>query len=324
MKNDEDDFLKMAEGEHTFLLGDGAPLGNAVPRLQKAITELGLRIGAARQQGQGQKPGTATITQTRDELKTATIRPASVLRRQIGLVCTDALVLQALKPTVKDMEKGPDKDYLDYLQVLVDTPPTLDAKALQEVGYDETVRDGLATQLETLQNTAGATRQQQSKQTTATAQFGPALTAVREWLDKELDPLVEGQELAFPKLVTRYLELRRIQHTAGARRPKVLRGTTHFGIPEVVIRRDKVTIAAGTLRNKSGKGTLLRYYLADTPDALPTDGRGRVVKYRESPYIADLSTLGPDPNAPFLLVLQERQGGPGEYRLEYTPSGDTI
>lgn len=322
MKNEQDDYLTMAEAEHSFLLGDGAALAEAVPRLKAGRTELGLRLKAARQQGQGQRPGTGTITQTREELKTATILPASVLRRQIGLVSTDALVLQALKPTPKEMENGPDKEYLDYLQLLVDTLPTLPDKALQEVGYDGTVREGLATQLETLNNTAGATRQQQSKQKTATAQFGPALTAVRDWLDKELDALVEGQEIAFPKLVERYRLLRRIQHTARARRPKVLRGITHFGIPEVVVRRDKVTIAAGTLRNKSGKGTALRYYLADSPDALPTDGRGRVVKYRESPYLPDLSTLGPDPNAPFLLVLQERQGGPGEYRLEYTPSGD--
>lgn len=35
--------------------------------------------------------------------------------------------------------------------------------------------------------------------------------------------------------------------------------------------------------------------------------------------LPDLGTLGP--NAPFLLVLQEREGGNGGYRLKHTPTG---
>ena len=121
--------------------------------------------------------------------------------------------------------------------------------------------------------------------------------------------------------MARYHVLHRIKHTVGPRKPKALTGHTHFDVPVVVIRRDKVNIPAATLRNKSGKGVALCYYLADTPDAPPTPGFGRTVRYREEAYLADLSILGPNPNAPYLLVMQLNEGGEGTYRLEYTPTG---
>lgn len=311
----------MADGKYTFMMGDGLPLGVAVTRIAVSSTRLGLLIATARLQGDEQSQGTGTITLTRDELKMATLPAAAVVRSQVLLVCTDALVLQGLKLMPKEAAKKPDADYLRYLKLLVNTATTLPAKQLAEVGYDPNVGEGLAKQLDLLQTTAGATHQQQAKQKTATAQFSPALSAVRDWLDQELNPLVEGQSLAFPELAARYLALGRIQHTASARRPKVLKGTTHFGLPEVVIRRDQINIPGATLRNKSGKGVPLRYYLADTATALPTADQGRVVLYRTDVYLPDLGTLGPNPNAPFLLVLQEREGGNGEYRVEYTPTG---
>ncbi len=324
MQNPVKDFLDMAAAEHQFLLTDGAPLAEAVPRLAAGRTKLGLLLKAAAQQVTAQSQGTAVITNTRDELKTATIKPAEVLRRWVLLATTPGPeTREALKTLPVEKEGGPDKNYLDYLQLLLHEADLIPEVERKEMGYNDTVRTSLADQVAALVATAGATRQQQSKQKTATSLLTPAVTDVRLWLDNEIGPLVHGQALdpVLGPLVLRYDVLHTIKHTVGPRKHKVLTGHTHFGIPEIVIRRTQLTIPGGTLRNKSGKGIGLRYYLTDTPDTVPTDGRGRLVKYREVVAVPDLGTLGPNPNAAFLMVLQENQGAEGTYRLEYTPTG---
>ena len=324
MINSVKDFLDMAAAEYQFLLTDGAALAKAVPRIASGRTELGRLLALATAYVDTQDAGTGTLTENRAGLKAATLPATQVLRRWVLLAAaTPPATRQALLPMPKEAAKGPDKAYLDYLAALLGAAPGITKKEREDMGYNETVTAGLQTQFDTLRTTAGATRQQQGKQKTAGTLLAPVVADVRTWLDTELTPLVQGQALTpgLEALVARYDVLHVIKHTAGTRRPKALTGHTHFGHPEVVVRRRLVNIPGGTLRNKSGRGVSLCYYLTDTPDVVPTDGRGRVVRYREIVEVADFGVLGPDANAPFLMVNQVNEGGEGTYRVEYSPTG---
>lgn len=65
------------------------------------------------------------------------------------------------------------------------------------------------------------------------------------------------------------------------------------------------------LTNRSGKGWVLRYYTAATATAKPAPGPGVLVKNRTEVHLDTYAKLGlgPDPDAPYLLVMLEGADG---------------
>lgn len=70
------------------------------------------------------------------------------------------------------------------------------------------------------------------------------------------------------------------------------------------------------LTNRSGKGWVLCYYTAATATAKPAPGPGVLVKNRTEVHLNTYAKLGPDPDAPYLLVMLEGADGEGHWGVK--------
>lgn len=317
MTTEEKDRLTMCQTVLRYLAGPGAALA-AIPLIDtKRDTLAGVVTTLVRLSGeQGQT--TAGVTDSREELKAAVVMGADALRLTVRTLTTDPQLRGQLKETVKRMLRGEDQAYVDYLTLIVTEIGKLGAQQLAAIGYEAAVLTPVAAAVQQLTTTTGATRAIAVTTAAATQGLDQYFKEATRVLDAEdgLDALVHAQK-GNPnrvELVTKYDEARVILSTTGQRRRPALKGTARYGVP--VLAADRATLPGAdlVLGNKSGKGVTLRYYVAETPDALPLAGQGLVVKRNAEVHLGPdtISKLG-DAGGRYLLVMQQEMAADGAF-----------
>ncbi len=306
--------LTMLQAVGLYLAEGGASLA-AIKRIgagAKVLTDVVNRIGeAARHQG---TPTTGT-TRSREEVKAEAAAKAEVLRQLIVALSPDATLLASVKTPVGTHLHDKDADLLRYLTTIADGVGTLAAKDLAESGYDETVLTTLQADIKLLTDTQGATRQIQIGTAGATESLVDLFAEADLVFEKQLDPLVRAQKLAQEQAVKGYDKARRIIRTAGRRRPR-FGGTVAPGAVALALDRAAAGLTDPILTNRSGRGRVLRYYTAATATAPPAPGQGVLVKNRTEVHLDTYAKLGPDPDAPYLLVVLEGADGEGHWGVK--------
>ena len=240
---------------------------------------------------------------------------AEVLRLLIVALSPDATLLARVKTSVRSHLHDKDADLLRYLTVIAEGVGTLAAKDLAESGYDAAVLTALQADIQLLTDTQGATRQLQIGSSGATESLVDLFAEADLVFEKQLDPLVRAQSMAQEQAVKGYDKARRIIHTAARRRPR-FGGTVAPGAVALALDRAAAGLTDPILTNRSGKGRVLRYYTAATATAKPAPGQGVLVKNRTEVHLDTYAKLGPDPDAPYLLVALEGADGEGHWGVK--------
>ena len=306
--------LTMLQTVLTFLAGDGQPLA-AIKRIGTAADALQALVDALHATSSRQDTPTTGLTRSRDEVKAEAAGKAEVLRLLAVALTDDATLRASLKQPLSKAVRGKDDDYLTYLAVVAAAIGTLPKDDLKESGYDPAVLATLQADLTELTTTQGAARQVQVGTSTATEQLPDLFEQVDALLAERLDPLVRAQALARPTEVAEYDKARRIMRTAATHGPRFA-GVALAGTPVLVLDRRVAGLPAPTLANRSTKGLRLRYYTAGAPTATHAAGQGLVLKPRAEAHLESYDKLGPDPDAPYLLVVLEGVDGEGKWRVK--------
>ena len=297
-----------------FLKEGGAPLA-AIKRIGAGRDALAALLAAAAAATEAQSLPTAGVSRSRETVKAETAEKAEVLRLLVVVLTADPTLRAALKAPLSKRLSGKDAEFLAYATDVAKAVDTLKPADLKDAGYDAAVLATLQADVAELTATQGAARQIQTGTETATGQLADLLREASAVLDQQLDPLVGAQALAQPALVAQYEAVRRTQRTAARRRPRY-RGVAAAGAVVLVLDRREAGLPAPTLGNRSGKGRNLRYYTAATPTAKPADGQGVIVKHKTDAHLEGYAKLGPDPDAPYLLVMLEGVDGEGSWLVE--------
>lgn len=297
-----------------FLDEGGQPL-LAIKRIaagREALAAVAAQVLAV---AKTQEQPTTGVTRTRETVKKEAAERAEVLRLFVVALTDDPTRRAALKQTVGKRLQGKDAEYLAYLAAIAEGIATLQPADLADAGYDPKVLLALAADRAELEKTQGAARQIEIGTSAATDELPGLLQAADAVLAQQLDPLVRAQALAQPALVAEYDKARRILKTAARRRPRY-RGLLPAGTVGLVFDRRTAGLPDPTLGNRSGRGRVLRFYTAATPTARPLPGQGVPVKHRTDLHLADYARLGPDADAPYLLVVLEGVDGEGHFVVE--------
>lgn len=262
-----------------------------------------------------QEQPTTGVTRTRETTKTEAAERAEVLRLFVVALSDDPTLRAALKQPLSKRLPGKDADFLAYLTAIAEGVATLKPADLTDAGYDPKVLVALNADRAELADTQGAARQIEIGTSAATDELPTLLQAADEVLAEQLDPLVRAQALAQPALVAEYDKARRIVKTAARRRPRY-RGLVPAGAVGLVLDRREAGLPDPTLGNRSGRGRVLRFYTAATATARPLPGQGVLVKHRTDLHLTDYARLGPDADAPYLLVVLEGVDGEGHFVVE--------
>ena len=297
-----------------FLTEAGAPLA-AIKRIGTGRDALAALVAAVQAAETAQAVPTTGVTRSRATVKAETSAKAEALRLLVVVVSTDATQRAALKNPVGTYERGKDAAFVAYAQAVAAAVATLPPAELADAGYDPAVLATLRADLAELTDTQGEGRLIEAGTEVATEQLTALLKQATDVLDEQLDPLVRAQALAQPGLVAEFEVVRRLQHTAASRRPRY-RGTAAPGAVTLVFDRREAALPDPTLGNRSGKGQVLRYYTAATATARPAEGQGLLVKHKTDVHLESYAKLGPDPDAPFLLVALEGVDGAGAWLVE--------
>lgn len=306
--------LTMLQTVLLYLAGAGAALA-AIVRIGKGRDVLAGLVANIVAAGGAQEKPTTGVTRTREEVKAVATAKGEVLRLLVVTLTADETLAAELETPVSKVAKGKDADFVKYLQGIAVGIGTLKAKDLEESGYDGEVLTGLTTDIKALTDTQGAARQIQLGTTTATEELPELFEKVDLLLEKTLDPLVKAQKLSKPKLVEEYQKARRIIHTAAKRRARFSGPALPRAVTLVLDRRE-AGLVDPVLANRSGRGRNLRYYTAASATAAPLPGQGVVVKNRAEVHLDNYDKLGPDINAPFLLVVLEGIDGEGHWLVK--------
>ena len=306
--------LTMLQAVGLYLADGGASLA-AIKRIgagAKALAGVVARLEAA-----ADKQGTTTTgaTRSREEVKAEATVKAEVLRQLLVALSPDATLLASLQTAVGSHRHDKDADLLRYLTAIAEGVGTLDAKDLAESGYDPAVLAALQGDIKVLTDTQGASRQIQIGTAGATESLTELFAEADLVFDKQLDPLVRAQHLAQRDAVKGYDKARRILHTAARRRPR-FGGTVAPGAVALALDRAAAGLTDPILTNRSGKGRVLRYYTAATATTKPAPGQGVLVKNRTEVHLDTYAKLGPDPDAPYLLVVLEGADGEGHWGVK--------
>lgn len=262
-----------------------------------------------------QEQPTTGVTRTRETAKAEAAEKAEVLRLFVIALSDDPTLRAALKEPLSKRLKAKDAEFLAYLAVIAEGIGTLKPADLADAGYAPAVLVALDADRAELADTQGAARQIEIGTTAATDELPALLAAADAVLAQQLDPLVRAQALAQPALVAEYDKARRILKTAARRRPRY-RGLVPAGTVGLVFDRREAGLPDPTLGNRSGRGRVLRFYTAATATARPLPGQGVPVKHRTDLHLTDYARLGPDADAPYLLVVLEGVDGEGHFVVE--------
>ena len=297
-----------------FLTEAGAPLA-AIKRIGMGRDALADTVAAVQAAAASQAVPTTGVTRSREAVKAETADKAEVLRLLVQVLSPDATQRAALKEPLSKLLRGKDADFVAYAQAVADAVATLPPADLTDAGYNPAVLKTLQADLAELTATQGESRQIQAGTEVATEQLTQLLKQATDVLDTQLDPLVRAQVLAQPVLVAEFEVVRRLQHTAAQRRSRY-RGVAAPGTAVLVYDRREAALPDPTLGNRSGKGQVLRFYTAATATARPAEGQGVLVKHKTDVHLESYAKLGPDPDAPFLLVALEGVDGAGAWLVE--------
>ena len=262
-----------------------------------------------------QEQPTTGVTRTREMAKAEAAEKAEVLRLFVIALSDDPTRRAALKEPLSKRLKGKDADFLAYLAAIAAGVATLKPADLKDAGYDPAVLAILNADRAELADTQGAARQIEIGTSAATDELPALLAAADAVLAEQLDPLVRAQALAQPALVAEYDKARRILKTTARRRPRY-RGLVPAGTVGLVLDRRAAGLPDPTLGNRSGRGRVLRFYTAATATARPLPEQGVLVKHRTDLHLTDYARLGPDADAPYLLVVLEGVDGEGHFVVE--------
>ena len=306
--------LTMLQAVGLYLENGGASLA-AIKRIGAGAKALADVVGRIEEAATKQATPSSGSTRSREEVKAEAGAKAEALRQLIVALSADATLLASVKTPVSKHLTGKDADLLRYLSTIAAGVGTLDPKALADSGYDADVLKTLEADIALLTDTQGATRQIQIGTSGATDAL-PGLFAEADLVfEKQLDPLVRAQKLAQPEAVKEYDKARRIIHTAARRRPR-FGGTVVPGAVALALDRQAAGLPDPILTNRSGKGRELRYYTAATATARPAPNQGVLVKNRAEVHLDTYAKLGPDPDAPYLLVVLEGADGEGHWGVK--------
>lgn len=306
--------LTMLQAVGLYLADGGASLA-AIKRIGAGAQDLAGIVSRLETAAKKQGTPTTGTTRSREEVKADAGTKAEVLRQFIVALSPDATLRASVKEAVSRHLHDKDADLLRYLAAIADGVGTLAAKDLDESGYDAAVLTTLQADIKLLTDTQGATRQIQIGTAGATEALPALLAEADAVLEKQLDPLVRAQKLAQPEAVAGYDKARRIVHTAARRRPR-FGGTVAPGAVALALDRAAAGLPDPVLTNRSGKGRVLRYYTAATATARPAPGQGLLVKNRAELHLDTFAKLGPDPDAPYLLVVLEGADGEGHWGVK--------
>ena len=311
MKTKQQNKLTMLKGVGLYLGDEGKSLA-AIKRIGAGAAALAAVV--ARIEDAVRKQGTTSTgaTRSREEVKAEAGKKAEVLRLLIVALSPDATLRASVKTPVSKMLLEKDAVLLRYLADIAAGVGTLDPKDLADSGYDPDVLKTLQADIQLLNDTQGATRQIQIGTSSATESLPDLFAEADLVFEEQLDPLVRAQDLAQSDAVKGYDKARRIQHTAARRRPR-FGGTVAPGAVALVLERAAAGLTDPVLTNRSGRGRVLRYYTAATPTAPPLSGQGVLVKNRAEAHLDNYDKLGPDPDAPYLLVVLEGADGEGHW-----------
>jgi hypothetical protein len=310
MTNKQEDELTMYQTVRAFLGGLGLPF-MSIPAVTALDGELGTVLAPLTAEQERQGRTTTGISDDREEAKLAAAATGEVLR-QFVLYGASGTTRADFKQTCARAENGDEQEFLDYLtriETAAGARPLADWTA---VGLDEGLVLELRAAVLALRNTTGAVRQTQLEVSNATLNI-EAILAEAARKAKKLDGVLKMQRLSRPKLVETYFQARQVIRTATEGRRTRYRGAVAYGAPVLVYDRREAGMLTPTLSNDSGRGFDLLYYTAPTATTAPLPGQGVLVKHNEELYQADYSALGPDANAPFLLVQMTEVGPAGEY-----------
>ena len=297
-----------------FLNEEGQPLLR-IQRIEATTATLHDLVDEVEAAVARQDQSTTGLTRDREAVKAEAAERAEVLRLLVTTLTTDAVLRADLKEPVSKRLRSKDAELLRYLQEIVAGVGTLPPNDLTEAGYNPAVLTALKADVQQLQSTQGATRQVELSTEAATVQLADRLAETMRVLDEQLSPLVRAQALAQPALVEAFEKARRIQKTA-ARRQVRYRGLVAPGTIVRVLDRREAGLPTPTLGNRSGRGRVLRFFTAHTPDARPAEGQGVLVKPRTDRHLEDYAALGPDIDAPYLLVCLVGIDGEGHYVVD--------
>ena len=278
----------------------------------RALADVVGRIEAAAKQPATPSSG---ATRCRDEVKAEAGAKAEALRLLIVALSADATLQASVKTPVSKHLNEKDAELLRYLATIAAGVGTLAPNDLKDSGYDPAVLATLQADTKQLTDTQGAARQIQISTSGATDALPGLFQEADAVLAQRLDPLVRAQKLAQSEAVAEYDKARRIVHTVARRRPR-FGGTVAPGAVALALERAAAGLPDPVLSNRSGKGLVLRYYTAATPTAPPAPGQGVLVKNRTETHLADYAKLGPDPDAPYLLVVLEGADGEGHWGVK--------
>ncbi len=316
METNQQNKLTMLQTVVLFFEDLGKKLA-AIKRIGAGRDALAKVVGKLETAAGAQDAPTTGVTRDREAVKKEAAAKAEALRQFVLGVSTDATVRAKLQTAVSRHLHEKDAELLRYFQTIAESIGTLPADDLDpaETGYDAKLLKTLTGDIALLTDTRGAARQIELGTETATADIETLLAEADAVLANTLDRLVKAQKLALPTEVAEYEKARRIVHTATRRRPRYA-GTVAAGAAALVYDRRTAGRPDPTLTNRSGRGRTLRYYTAATATAQPAAGQGVMVKNRTEVHLTDYAKLGPDPDAPFLLVVLEGVDGEGHWGVK--------